>query len=311
VLLRTIAFASVALLFATPGNATTYYVAGNGTGTATSGCAVDNPCPRIASALSGADAGDTIVCVAPPLAYPLYITKSITIDCSGARAPVRDGGATLPGNLNGGIYINIAVSAADTFRTVRLRGMDVDGFFDNTRFYDRGIDIEAATAVYIEDCIISNVKLQGIYDHRTGGQTRLYIKDSFVSGNGGAGIVAAAAATGIVVLDNVTSENNAYGIAAATGNNVAIRNSVFSGNSTAGIEGDAGSQITVYNSKISHNNIGVKSVSSVRVSNNEIEFNNTAFSGTAATMGFNRYSGNGSIGTAPTPISGAPADIGP
>jgi Periplasmic copper-binding protein (NosD) len=141
---------------------------------------------------------------------------------------------------------------------------------------DRGIDSQAATAVHIEDCVISNFKGQGIFDHRSGGQTRLCVKDTIVSDNGSAGVVAASAAVGITVLDNVTSQQNAYGIAVGTGNNVEIRNSVVSGNSTAGVEVDAGSHVVVRNSTISHNNIGVQSASSVRIFNNDISFNNTA-----------------------------------
>jgi hypothetical protein len=97
-------------------------------------------------------------------------------------------------------------------------------------------------------------------DRRTGGQTRLYVADSTIRGSGGAGIVAAAGATGGAVLDNVRSENNAYGIAVATGNNLMINRSVFSGNGTAGVEGDSGAPIMVNNPTISHNNIGVQSV---------------------------------------------------
>lgn len=198
---------------------------------------------------------------------------------------------------------------------MRLRGLDVDGGrvtpTASTHLLDRGIDIQAATAVYIEDCIISNTNQQGIYDHRTGGQTRLFIKDTFISGNGRPGIGLGAQGPNTNVLDNVSSENNAYGIAAANGNTVVINRSVFAGNSTAGIEGDSGAQIIVDNSKISQNNIGVQSGGSVRLSNNDIAFNSTAISGPAGTMGFNRFSGNSSMGTPLMPISGAPADIGP
>jgi hypothetical protein len=301
-LLRTLAFAFVALLWTAPCHANTRYVSGDGSDDQ---CNSNIPCLTIAVALSVSGPGDIIVCLTPPSADPINITFSVTIDCSTARAPVHDRTITV-NNASVAVSINIPVSARDPNRTVRLRGLAIDG-----SAYDRGIDIQAATSVSIEDCVISNVKQQGILDHRTGGQTKLFIKDTVISGNGGAGIVAASAAVGITVLDNVTSENNTYGIAAATGNNVAIRNSVFSGNSTAGIEGDAGSQITVEGSKISHNNVGVQSQSSVRISNNSIEFNNTAFNGTGATMGSNRFSGNGSMGTPRMPISGAPADVGP
>jgi hypothetical protein len=204
------------------------------------------------------------------------------------------------------------VSSADPFRTVRLRGLTIDGgALSGGHLYDRGIEIQSAAAVYIEDGVISNVNQQGIYDHRTGGQTKLFVKDTIVSGSGVAGIVASSAAVGITVLDNVTSENNGYGIAAATGNNVEINRSVFSGNSSAGIEGDPGAQIVVANSTISNNNIGVQSFSSLRLRNTNISFNNTAVRGASGSLGGNSFSGNGSVGTAPTPIAGAPSDIGP
>ena len=86
--------------------------------------------------------------------------------------------------------------------------------------------------------------------------------------------------------------------------------SVFTGNSSAGVEGDAGAQVVVDNSTITHNNIGVQSASSVRMSNNNIAFNNTAISGVSGTFGNNRFSGNGTIGTGPTPLGGASSDLG-
>ena len=311
-LLRTIAFASVALLFATltasPGNAGTLYVAANGTGVAP--CFANAPCPDLGTALSAAGFGDVIVCLSSPQGLPLTITKSITIDCAAARAPVRDGG------VRTGIIINIAASSADPLRTVRLRGLTIDGAISgNTtpsgRFLDRGIDIQAATAVHIEDCVIANVNQQGVYDHRTGGQTKLFIKDTIVSGNGGTGIAIGPQGPSTTVLDNVRSENNAYGFAVAAGNSVAINRSVFSGNTTAGVEADPGAQIVVNNSTISHNNIGVQSYQSVRLSNNDIAFNTTAVTGSGSgTFGNNRFSGNGTMGTSPVALGGASSDLG-
>jgi hypothetical protein len=299
-LLRTIALAAFALLFATPGNAATRFVAANGT--ATTFCFRDAPCGSLTLALSAAAAGDTIICVSPVTDGFLVIAQSVTIDCSTARSSIRDASVTAHPFI--GISINIPPGGSNP-TTVRLRGLTVDG----ARFFDRGIDIQAATAVYIEDCVISNVNQQGIYDHRTGGQTKLFITDSIISGNLGAGIVAAAGATGIVVLDNVRSENNAYGIAAATGNNVAITRSVFSGNSTAGVEGDNGGLIMLDSSTISHNSIGVQSVGSVRLSNNNIAFNNVAISGATGTFGNNRLSGNNSPGTVSTPNGSASGEF--
>jgi hypothetical protein len=226
------------------------------------------------------------------------------------RAPQRDSSLAVSDGNYANIVINIP--ASDPLRTVRLRGLSLDGGSSSAspRFPDRGIDIQAAAAVYIEDCVVSNMNKQGIYDHRTGGQTKLFIKDTIVSNNGGAGIVAASAAVGITVLDNVTSENNTYGIAVATGNNVAITRSAFSGNSAAGVEGDSGAQIVLDSSTVTHNNQGIQSNSSVRISNSNIAFNNTAISGSTGSFGNNRFSGNVSLGTAPTPLGAASSDLG-
>jgi Right handed beta helix region len=301
VLLRTIALAAFALLFATPGNAATRFVATNGT--ATTFCFRDAPCGSLTLALSAAAAGDTIVCVSPVTDGFLVIAQSVTIDCSTARSSIRDASVTAHPFI--GISINIPPGGSNP-TTVRLRGLDVDG----ARFFDRGIDILAASVVYIEDCVISNVNQLGIYDHRTGGQTKLFITDTVISGSGGAGIVLGAQAPNANVLDNVRSESNAYGIAAAGGTNVVINRSVFSANSMVGIEGDSGSQIAVNNSSISFNSYGVQSAGSVRLSNNDIAFNSVAISGPSGTFGNNRLSGNSAAGTVPTPVASSSGEFG-
>jgi len=173
----------------------------------------------------------------------------------------------------------------------------------------RGIDIVSAAVVSLEDVIVSDVIQQGILDSRTGGQTRLYITDSIIRNNGGPGVAIGAQGPTTIVLDNVRSENNAYGIAAASGNQVMINRSVISGNTTVGVEGDTGAQIAVNNSTISHNNIGVQSNSSVRLSNNDIAFNNTAVSGGTGSFGNNRLSGNATTGTNLIPLGGASSDV--
>jgi hypothetical protein len=277
-----------------PANATSPIVLVAASGSNTGNCdTIATACFSLLAAHEVVSDGGIIRCVGPVQFIPsITITKSVIIDCA-----LGGGGVTVQ---------SITINAAGKIVTISNLTVNCGGFCPIA-----AINIAGADTVVLENVKIDESASTGILDHRTGGQTKLFIKDTFVLNSAGAGIVAASAATGITVLDNVTSEHNTYGIAAATGNNVTIRNSVFSGNSTAGVEGDAGAQITVYNSTISHNNIGVQSVSSVRVSNNDIEFNNTAFNGLAGTMGSNRFSGNGSIGTPRMPISGAPADIGP
>jgi len=313
---RRIALASAALLCAelaaTSSGAATYYVAGGGSGTT---CTATAPCAGLSQAMSNARSGDSIVCLSPPHSNvpdsnALLVDKSITIDCSTARALIQDQFVASPDTSKVGIYINIPPNSR--LQTVRLRGLTIDGDSSHfgARYLDRGIEIVSAAAVYIEDCVISNATRQGIYDHRTGGQTKLFIKDSIVSGNGGTGIAVAPQGPTTTVLDNVYSENNLYGFGVSAGNSAVIIRSVFSGNTTAGVVADGGAQLVVNNSTISHNGIGVQSAQTVRLSNNDIAFNTTAVLGSSGTFGNNRFSGNGTIGTAPVALGGASSDLG-
>jgi len=292
--------------FAAPAHAFTHFIASNGTDS--TNCTRTAPCETINQALNNAAVNDTIVCVDTVVTGYIPIFKSIDIDCSGARLVVRD---SINTSFNAAIYINIPVSAGDTFRTVRLRGISVNGSNGgNTRFIPIGVRIVSAAAVYIENVVVSDMIQQGILDERTGGQTTLFITDSIIRNNGGTGVAIGSQGPSTIVLDNVSSENNAYGIGVASGNQIMINRSVFSGNSAAGVEGDTGAQIVVNNSSISHNNIGVQGNQSVRLSNNDIAFNNTALSGASGTFGNNRFSGNATMGTNPTPLGGASPDLG-
>ncbi len=232
------------------------------------------------------------------------INKSITIDCSGTAATIQTNNIT----------INIPVNANDPLRTVRLRGISLNGGgLDNSNTHSRetirGIEIIAASAVFVENVVITDFVQQGIYDHRTGGQTKLFVTDTIVRNNGGTGIALGSQGPSTTVLDNVRSEFNSYGLGATSGNNVSISRSVFSGNSVAGVEGDTGAQVIVDQSTIGHNNIGVQSNSSVRLSNSNIAFNNTAISGGTGSFGNNRLSGNGTDGTNLIPLGGASSDV--
>jgi hypothetical protein len=299
-LLRSVAVASaVALLGTAPCHANTFYVAGNGTGTS---CSLASPCNSIQQALNTAASGDTIVCVTSPLQGGFYITKSVTIDCASARASVQTSGYNLAGF---GVVVVVNLATNDPQQTVSLRGLDIDG----SRSFDRGIQIQSAKAVFIEDCVVSNATSQGVYDQRTGGQTKLFVKNTVVSNNAGPGIVATSAAPGVMVLDNVSLLNNTYGLATASGNNVTLRNSLVSGNTQAGVEADGGAQVTVENSTITNGNYGVLVGGTVRLSNSNVSFNNQAVSGTAISAGGNKFLGNAAIGNTPSLASGASGDV--
>jgi hypothetical protein len=244
------------------------------------------------------------VCLDAVISFSFVLDKSIDIDCSAGRAVIRD-----TANNGAGIYINIPVSPGDPSRSVRLRGISINSALPTGKIMTRGIDIVSAAVVYVEDVVVSDAIQHGIFDRRSGGQTRLYVTDSIIRNNGAAGFAIGAQGPTGTVLDNVRLEQNAYGVAVAAGNNVVINRCALSGNSIAGVEGDSGAQIAVNNSVVSHNNIGVQSAGSVRLSNNDIAFNNTANSGTTGTLGNNRLSGNSAPGNPLTPLGGPSNEV--
>jgi hypothetical protein len=268
------------------------YVATNGNDQ--NNCLSTSPCASLDTALLKTATGGTVSCLSTPTQNDtLQIFSSVVIDCSSVNY-VRTGSVT------------INLPSSDSLQTVRLRGFTLSGA--GLAGLGPLVTINAANTVILEDMkLVQGVK-QGVLDTRTSPGT-LRITNSAISRNAGVGVVVAGAAGNVAILDNVTSDGNSFGIAVGAGNNVTVSRSVLSGSTFAGVEGDGGAQIIVDNSTIGNNNIGVQSSSSVRISNNNIAFNKTAISGATGTFGNNRFSGNTSMGTAPTPLGGASSDF--
>jgi hypothetical protein len=293
--IASLVLAAALLAFSVPATAqnTRSYVSAN-LGSDTNSCTRLNPCATFNGALAKTQTGGFVSCAEPGYFGTLTVTFSVTIDC-----PEGFG-------MTGIVTVNIPVNASDPQRTAILRGITIQGSSLN----NIGVDIAAGTTVVLENVRISDFTVQGIKDHRTGGGTQLIVRNSSVANISGVGILLVAGATGNVVLDNVLVTRSTYGLAAAAGNNVTINRSTLSGNSVAGVIGDTGAQVVVNNSTISHNNYGVQSNQSVRLSNNDIAFNATAVFGSSGTFGNNRFSGNGTIGTAPAALGSASSDLG-
>jgi hypothetical protein len=260
-------------------------------------CTQGAPCQTLAHALLLTRDRGEVSCLDSGSFGDFTVIISVTIDCGATVAtPNSDG---LP-SCSAGIVIDVPGGV------VTLRGLNVTGFDCDTN----GILIQAATAVYIEDCVIQGWPQKGILDQRTTGLTKLAIKNTIVRNNASAGIVAAAAPKNSVVLENVHSVGNAYGIAVATGNNVVIDHSVMSENAIAGIEADPGAQVYVENTKISQNvSYGIYALGTVWLANSDIAFNTSSIFGSTMSYGNNRLAGNGG-GTAPTPAGGTSTDFG-
>jgi hypothetical protein len=279
-------------LCAAPADAISIYTYVSHSGSDTGDCStLANPCRSLAHALTQTAIGGQIFCLDAGAAGSTFtITTAVSINCSEATA---QGFFGLCGNA---ITINAPGSV------VTLRGLDVSGYY-YSGCMTNGIVIQAAIAVSIEDCVIEAFPQKGIIDQRTSGQTSLAIKNTIVRYNETAGIVLAAAPKNSVVLENVHSIGNTYGLGVATGNNVVIDHSVFSENTIAGIEVDPGAQAFIDTTKITHNvNYGIYALGGVTLANSDIAFNTSSISGATMSYGNNRLYGNGP-GDAPTLIS--------
>jgi hypothetical protein len=263
-------------------------------------CYQDNPCLSFGGALAQTTSGGVIECLdSGYFGSAIQITISVTIDCHGANANTWNfiGGDSIDINVPGGVVV--------------LRGINIST--GGGPAVGTGINITAATTVHIEDCVVMGFT-KGISDVRTAGATQLFIKSTVVRDNhinaNSPGIVLAAAPKNSVVLENVQSLANGYGIAVATGNNVVISRSVLSGNGIAGIEADPGATVFVDNSEISHNaSYGIFALGTVGLANSDISLNTSSISGSTMSYGNNRLFSNGG-GTAPTPVGGASTDFG-
>jgi hypothetical protein len=288
-------------LYSAPAYAQVYHTWVSRGGSDGNACTAAAPCLSFSHALSQTFDNGEVSCLDSGGFDVFTVTNSVVIDCSGTVAtPYRDTAVVCN---NAPIIINAPG------KVVTLRGLNVTGLTSGCTSAS-GILIQAATAVYIEDCVIESFVQRGIMDVRTTGLTKLAIKNTIVRNNASAGIVAAAAAKTSVVLENVHSIGNTYGIAVAAGNNVVINHSVMSENGVAGIEADPGAFVFVDNTEISHNvSYGVYALGTVTLANSDIVLNNSSISGATTSYGNNRFAGNGP-GTAPTPAGASSTDFG-
>src|SRR3954453_3908105 len=131
----------------------------SGVGDDANPCSRTAPCKTFAGAISKTFINGEIDCLDPGGFGTVTITKSITINCNGTFGSILASGTN-------GVNINIAVNANDPFRTVRLRGLSINGAGASgtigTRTGLKGVSITQAAAVFIEDTVISDFSSQGI-----------------------------------------------------------------------------------------------------------------------------------------------------
>jgi Right handed beta helix region len=305
-----IAAASLAFaLPAAPAHAQAFRTWVSGVGDDANPCSRTAPCKTFAGAISKTALNGEINCLDPGGFGAVTITKSITIDCHEIFASILFAGTN-------GINIPFnSFAAADVRKTVRLRNLNLNGTDSGiVGIRITGGSTIAGGVVIIEDCLIDGVfagAATGISDERTAGG-ELYVSNTTVRNAGSLGIAINPPAAGQRIdaaFDNVHVQNtNNHGIFIGNNGRAVINRSVISGNSSGGIVVSglaAAAEANVSNSVITSNSVGVANVGgtvTIRLFNNDVAFNNTAFFGATQSHVNNRVQGNLGLGTAPTQI---------
>jgi hypothetical protein len=293
--MRRIAFLAIAagclvpLLASAPASAQATRTWVSGVGDDVNPCSRTAPCKTFAGAISKTAAGGEINCLDPAGYGGVTTIKAITFNCGYTLGSILVAGVP-------GITVNAGVNDKVTIRGIQLTGINQTATPGTI-----GVRILGGLAVSIEDCVISNFSQQGVSDTRSVNKAKLFIRNTVISNNTGAGINLGMTNIGLTEIENTSSINNLFGVAATTGNSALIRRSVFSGNTDSGVEADAGAQIDVNDSAIGHNNTGIQANGTIRLSNSDLVLNVTAVAGAGGqTYGNNRINGNGATGPALT-----------
>ena len=192
-MLFTLSFAAVA-----QAQATRTWV--SGVGDDLNPCSRTAPCKTFAGAISKTASNGEINCLDPGGFGAVTITKSITIDCEDTQGSILASGTT-------GVIVNIA--AADTIKTVRLRGLSINGSGSGAITGIRGINVSsantAAVKLFVDEVFIQNFLNEGILFNAPGGD--LVVRDSLITncaGNAGVRTLSTLAGTGGVIHVSIT-----------------------------------------------------------------------------------------------------------
>jgi hypothetical protein len=187
----------------------------SGVGDDVNPCSRTAPCKTFAGAISKTAAGGEINCLDPAGYGTVTITKSITLDCTGTFGSILSSGVN-------GIIINFETTPSDKDRTVRLRGLTLNGA--GTAPGLTGVKIMSASNVTIENVVLDGFSQAAV------------------------NVIGPAS----VLVSNSTIRNNAVGISASEKSTVRVTRSVVTANKV-GIESKGGSVISYKDNLIDGN----------------------------------------------------------
>ena len=282
------------MLAAAPASAQATRTFVSGVGNDADPCSRTAPCRTFAGAIVKTFINGEINCLDPGGYGTVNITKSITIDCKTTLGSDLSSGTT-------GIIVNIPVSVNDPTRSVRLRGITINGTGASgavgTRTGIDGIRILQATSVFVEETVIAEFSQQGIEVAATA-NVNLALNDVTIRNTNVAGITLATTAGQVVAsFNNVRINGTPIGLSAANRVRASIRD-VMLGHNTTGIQTSGVDNIVnVDNAMITFASTGVlgSAGSTVRISNSVITQNATGLNangGSIVSMAGNSVTGN-------------------
>jgi hypothetical protein len=270
----------------------------SGVGDDANPCSRTAPCKTFAVAVTKTAANGEMNCLDPGNFGAVTITKSITIDCKGIQA-----GALAP-TVNG---ITIDMNIGDAVRSVRLRGISLNGF-------GTGINgilvIGVAPNVALQDVVIDNFTQHGIsIETSIGGMMKVLMENTSIRNNTGHAINSfpiGGTSVYMAITDSTISMNGQNGLNFADNVKASVTDSVISGNATGILASNA--EVYATGCTIFGNSTGVSALNggNVRLRSNTITGNLTGVSGSTITSvtGTNSIIGNSSDGAATVHIPG-------
>ncbi len=192
----------------------------SGVGDDVNPCSRTAPCKAFAGAISKTAVGGEINVIDAGGFGAVTVTKSITIDGSGAMASILGAGTTA-------ITINIPATASDA-RTVRIRGLAINGAGTGLQ----GIKVISASKVTIENSVLDGFTADGIAVAGSGAQ--VFVKNTTIRNNAGAGINIGAGGSQVAISDVSLLFNGSALTTAAGGTVVSFKNNVLFGNKKDG-----------------------------------------------------------------------------
>lgn len=268
----------------------------SGVGNDADPCSRTAPCRTFSGAINKTAINGEINVLDPGPYGTITITKSVTIDGTGTFASMLASSVV-------GMTVNIT-DAADTKKTVRLRGVSINGTGGTAgpNTGTRGIRVLSALAVHVEDVVIDAFSLDGIeVNVATAIVTELHVRNTVIRNCVSDGVSLTNTVAGGLVLatfDNVQLSNNGTGLNANSRSRASLRNCTVSANSTNGVTlgGTADVEVKITNSTLTYNpsavlvNLGTARVAECVISGNTNGLNNVG--GILETYQNNRNRGN-------------------